>query len=261
MLVHALPYRDNRMIGTLQALLVAVLAVLPGALFTIAQERSGATWAWRQTDASTLIFRFLSFSAVFHVVFAWLTYHAYQNLIVTHAIADGKTISWWWYGALLLYVVVPYLCGVLTEKARRWDEDPCWLKRAGSWLAALYAGRYPELRAWDWFFSKAPSGVIRMQLQNDKWKVGVFDDRSFASSYGEDGDLYFSDQYIVDEDDGVFVPDATGKPQTAGAALLIRWSEIRYLDFAKWGKPNADGGSPPAQPPETHSSDEGSGNG
>jgi hypothetical protein len=67
------------MIGTLQALLVALLAVLPGALFTIAQERSGATWAWRHTDAATLILRFLSTSAIFHAFFAPVTYHAYNN--------------------------------------------------------------------------------------------------------------------------------------------------------------------------------------
>lgn len=88
------------MIGTLQALLVAVFAVLPGALYTLARENFGATWAWRQTDTATQIFRFLSASALFHAIFAPLTYIAYQTLVVTDALAYGDRISWWWWAAI-----------------------------------------------------------------------------------------------------------------------------------------------------------------
>ena len=174
------------MIGTLEALLVALLAVLPGALFTIAQERTGATWAWRHTDAATLIFRFLSASAIFHVAFAPLTYYAYRQLIVTDALSDGQRISWWWWPWLVAYLVVPYLWGLVTEKGRRWKKDPSKLKRSVRWVVALYAGKDPELRAWDRFFSSEPVGVVRLQLTNDEWKAGLFDEDSFASSYGEE---------------------------------------------------------------------------
>jgi hypothetical protein len=103
-------------------------------------------------------------------------------------------------------------------------------------------------------------------VQNDKWKFGVFDEKSFASSYGEDGDLYFSDQFIADEDKGLFISDANGQPQTAAAALLIRWSEIRYFDFAKWGKPEetpnpVDGSLPVQGAPEARNGDDWSGDG
>jgi Family of unknown function (DUF6338) len=138
------------MIGTLQALLVALLAVLPGALYTIARENSGASWAWRSTDGAT------------------------------------------------------------------------------------------ELRAWDWFFSKRISknpkkrltGIIRMRLMNDEWKAGLWAD-SYASSYGEEGDLYLTYQYLVSTD-GVLVEDANGDYIDGGAGLLIRWSEIRYIEFSPW---------------------------
>jgi glucan phosphoethanolaminetransferase (alkaline phosphatase superfamily) len=222
------------MIGTLQALLVAVLAVLPGALFTIARERTGASWAWRQTDAATLIFRFLSASAVFHAVFAPVTYHAYQELIVTHALVEGRTISWSWWAWLLAYLVLPYLLGVITEKARPWSDDPSWLKRVISWVVALYSGRYPQLRAWDWFFSKKPAGVMRLQLMNGEWKAGLFNKKSFASSYGEEGDIYLAEQYIVRADGVPVLED--GRYKRGKAGLLIRWSEVRYFDFAPWGE-------------------------
>jgi len=107
------------MIGTLEALLVALVAVLPGALYTIARENHGASWAWRGTDGATLIFRLLTFSAVFHALFAWVTYRAYQQLDVTDELYDGKPISWWWYLTLLAYIAIPYLWGVLVEKQRR----------------------------------------------------------------------------------------------------------------------------------------------
>ena len=48
------------MVTTFQALLVAVIAVLPGAVYTIPRESHGASWAWRKTDAATRIFRFVA---------------------------------------------------------------------------------------------------------------------------------------------------------------------------------------------------------
>jgi Family of unknown function (DUF6338) len=167
------------MIGTFQALIVALLAVLPGALYTIAREANGATWAWRKTDGSNLILRFLSFSAVFHALLVPLTYYSYQRLIVNPVVAHGWPISWRWYALLLAYMALPYLVGVLTQKGRRVKG----IRR----VVALWNGSYEELRAWDRFFSSKPVGVMRFKLTNDEWKAGLFDDKSFASSYGEEG--------------------------------------------------------------------------
>ena len=48
------------MVKTFQALLVAVIAVLLVAVYTIARESHGASRACRRTDAATLIFRFVA---------------------------------------------------------------------------------------------------------------------------------------------------------------------------------------------------------
>lgn len=240
------------MIGTLEALLAALIAVLPGALYTIARENHGASWAWRGTDGATLIFRLLTFSAVFHALFAWVTYRAYQQLDVTDDLYDGKPISRWWYLTLLAYIAIPYLWGVLVEKQRRKK----FIQKA---LRSKYFAKVPrskkisrfmswwksdaprELRAWDFLFSKQQVGVIRLQLTNDEWKAGLWAN-SFASSYGEEGDLYLAEQYIIDKR-GVILEGAGGDYVSGGdAGLLIRWSEIRYLEFSPW--------SPPRQPPE-----------
>lgn len=224
------------MFGTLQALLVATIAVLPGAAYTIARESRGATWAWRQTDAATLIFRFLTASAVFHAMLAPVTYRAYEHLIVTHKISQGQTLSWRWWPVLVVYVVVPYVVGAITENARAWRDDASWFKRALSRIVAVYAGLSPEPRAWDRFFGRRPYGIVRLQLTNDEWKAGLWSDLSFASQYGEDGDLYLADEYVIDEN-GVIQREgenADGDYREAGVGLLIRWSEVRYLEFVEW---------------------------
>ena len=243
------------MIGTLQALLVAVIAVLPGALYTIARESHGASWAWRGTDGATLIFRLLTFSAVFHLVFAWLTYRAYQKLVVTCDLYNGKPISWWWYCALLAYVAVPYLWGVLVEKQHRrkfiqkmlgWkviQKVPRWAK-PGRLISWWQSDSPRELRAWDFLFSKQQVGIVRLRLTNDEWKAGLWAD-SFASSYGEEGDLYLADQYLVDKD-GVLLQDDAGGYQSGGAGLLIRWTEVRYLEFSEWVGPSETPETPKA---------------
>jgi len=223
------------MIGTVQALLVAVLAVLPGALYTLARENFGATWAWRRTDTATQIFRFLSASALFHALFAPLSYVAYQKLVITGALAYGDRISFWWWAAIGAYVVVPYLLGYATEWSRDWTESPSrlinWPKRAIRWMLSFIGGRYPEPRAWDWFFSRSPIGIVRLRLTNDEWKAGLWAD-SFASGYGEDGDLYIAETYLLNEDGTLRLED--GRPISGEAGLLIRWSEVRYLEFSPW---------------------------
>jgi hypothetical protein len=215
------------MIGTLQALLVALLAVLPGALYTLARETYGATWAWRHADASTLVMRFLIFSAVFHALSAPLTYYAYRRLIVNPVLENGWQMSWRWYALLLAYMALPYLFGVLSQKGRQVPG----LRR----VVALWGGGYPELRAWDRFFLTRPVGVMRLKLANDEWKAGLFNYQSYASGYGEEGDIYLAQQYLIDED-GFPRRTADGKYVSAGpgAGLLIRWSEIRYVDFWPW---------------------------
>lgn len=221
-----MPYGVRSMIETLQALLVALLAVLPGALYTIALETHGASWAWRQTDGSTLVVRFLGFSAVFHAFFAPLTYYAYKRLIVNPVLINGWQVSWRWWALLLAYVVTPYLFGALTQKGRR--------VKGLRWLFTLWAGKNPELRAWDRFFSTERVGVMRLKLNNGEWKIGLFAGDSFASSYGEEGDLWLTEQYWVDSTTGRPLLDSQGDYVPTENGLLIRWPEIAYAEFTPW---------------------------
>ena len=221
------------MVQTFQAVVVALVVILPGAVYTIARESQGASWAWRQTDAGTILFRFLCASAVYHAFLAPLTYCIYQELILTRKLSTGQSLSWWWWGALLAYVAVPFLGGVFTEKGRAWRDSANCVKKAVSKFVSLYAGSSPEPRAWDWFFDKRPTGLVRLRLNDGEWKAGVFDQESFASGYGEEGDIYLVNTFVVDET-GVIQDDETDGFVSADVGLLVRWSEVRYLEFGEW---------------------------
>lgn len=246
MLCDALSYRQQKMIDTLQALLVTALAVLPGALYTLARENLGATWAWQGTDTATQIFRFLSASAFFHALLAPLTYWAYSTLVVTHALIDGHRISLWWWGGFGAYIVVPYLWGAVTEWSRNWEESACclfkWPKRAIAWTLALIGGRDPEPRAWDRLFSQRDlEGYVRLKLLDDRgWKAGLWYD-SYASGYGQECDLYIGQEVEIDTHGELVIDETTRAPSLLGRGLLIRWSEVKYLDFTE-ARSDDDGG-------------------
>lgn len=219
------------MIGTLEALFVVLVAVLPGAVYTIALENRGAAWAWPRTDPGSQVIRFVGASASFHAVFAPVTYLGYKHLVLTDALTAGTAELYWW-PVLLSYLVLPYIWGEITIRSRKWKFHNRGLNRMIYRVVSLYTASAPEPRAWDWLFSKpGVTGTVRLQLTTGEWKVGYWGD-SYASSYGEDGDLYMAVQYVTDGDGGLALDD-TGAPQPVGAGLLIRWSEVRYLEFSE----------------------------
>jgi hypothetical protein len=54
---------------------------------------------------------------------------------------------------------------------------------------------------------------------------------SYASGYGEDGDLYCGETVRVDPQSGEFVLDDQGNLQTDAGGILIRWAEVEYAQF------------------------------
>ena len=68
-----------------------------------------------------------------------------------------------------------------------------------------------------------------------KWLVGLYaivDGRQpHASTYPNDKDLYLPRMVGVDQSTGRIHTDDQGNPIYDGGGVLIRWSEIRYLEF------------------------------
>gem|GEM_PF-1076836 len=222
------------MISTFQALLVALIAVLPGALYTIAREHRNAAWA--RGDTGSRLIGFLGVSAFFQALYAPLTYWVYVHDIATGWVAMGKPIEWFWWPILLAYVAVPYLVGALTANTRRWNAKSGRIKRAIKAVVRLFTDQAPEPRAWDMVFSR-PDLVdwVRIKMKDGTWRAGLRNRQpdtkypSYASGYSEPQELYLSDQAVINQL-GEFVTDE-GSPQLTGWSLLIRWEEISVLEL------------------------------
>ncbi|WP_124394803.1 DUF6338 family protein [Rhodococcus wratislaviensis] len=216
------------MIGTFQALFVILLAVLPGGLYTIAREHKGA--AWSHENATSQLLRFVGVSAAFHVILAPLSYLAYRQLLASGALREGAAISWWWWLVLLAYLVLPYALGEVTARSRSWGPNAGRARTMTRRIVGLYTAESPEPRAWDALFSRPGlTGWVRLKLTDGSWKAGVWSG-AYASGYPEEQDLYMPDQAVLDTS-GKFVEDRNGDPQLTGWGILIRWSEVQYLEI------------------------------
>ena len=90
-----------------------------------------------------------------------------------------------------------------------------------------------RLRAWDYLFSSEPAAAaVRMKLKTDgPWLGGFFGAESYAAGYPEEPqDLYLEETFAMNQEDGSFIADDDGNPVRLGTALLIRWSEVEFVE-------------------------------
>jgi len=231
------------MVSTFQGLAVALLAVLPGALYTYGVERQAGRWGSAATDR---LLRFTAASALWQALLAPATYQAYRSFIRTHSLADGQPLPWWLWLLLVAYVALPALLGDRVGHATR---------RGKPW-AQVFTGPSPAPRAWDHLFAReGVTGWVRLRLKDPgvstaaadtgapetvtgRWVVGAFSGpvaagglRGYAAGYPESQDLYLSDTAECDPATGDFLLDATGKPVLRGVGVLVRWEQVAYLEF------------------------------
>ena len=73
-------------------------------------------------------------------------------------------------------------------------------------------------------------------MKSGIWLGGTFATRSdgarsYAAGYPDDQDLYLVEAVECDPDSGAFALDERGAPVSRGSSILVRWSEVEYLDF------------------------------
>lgn len=221
------------MFNTAQALLVFVVGLLPGALYTWTLEREVGNWGIKLTDRA---FRFLGASAVFWAVTSYPAYRIWLSYFhgskggtsartFRNALRDGEFASWWFWLAPLAYVGIPIAFGYLAA----------WLVRRRSPLARIFVGRDPAPRAWDYFFSHRPAGVVRAQLNDDTWIAGVFGANSYASGFPEEPRDLYLERTLQVLDDGTFVPGEEGQGfRELGSGMLIPWEQMKFLEFFEY---------------------------
>ncbi|MEU9406850.1 DUF6338 family protein [Streptomyces sp. NPDC048281] len=215
--------------STFEMLAVTVVALLPGALYVFATERQ--TGIVRSGLADRTL-RVTAVSALCHWALAPLTCWAFVDVWRTGRLTRHP-VPWslWWLPAP--YLLLPLLLGTAVGIGFR---------RRRRWALVLY-GRTPEPRAWDAFFSHAPSAWLRIRLKdaaagNHGWIIGVYGrDRygrldSRASGYPEAQDLYLADTVECDEQ-GRFVLGPGNRPKLRNAGLLVSWQEISHIEVIR----------------------------
>jgi hypothetical protein len=169
--------------------------------------------------------RFVGVSIVFQTVFAPLSLWIWRTFILTGRFRAGDLPLAAWPIAIA-YVLVPIVVGVVVGRGT--------LARRG-W-AKFFTGPSPAPRAWDHLFGLRPDGWVRLRLKSGAWIGGAYSSNddgidSYAAGYPDEQDLFIAEAYVLDPKTGEFVLDEHGDLVQTGSAILVRWSEIEYLDF------------------------------
>lgn len=218
-------------VATFQALFVAILALLPGALFAFAFERGrGAA----QSSGADRLLRFVAGSAVFHAVFSGLEYWLYRRELTSGDFAAGDASLVLVQVTSLLYIAIPLIAGAYLGEASR-TQGPSFWRRA----ITLITGGNVEPRAWDELWGRRPYGLVRVKLKEGPWVGGYYGPldgvpiRSYAAGFpatGPDVDILFTQSVLVDPDTGDWLLNEEQGAILGLGPLLVRWEEVQMLE-------------------------------
>jgi uncharacterized protein DUF6338 len=206
--------------NTFQALAVLLLALLPGALFIWGFERISGRWVIGLSDR---ILRFFGISALFQALAAPATYAIWHKYLREGALSHDKTVPWWLWAVVVVYVALPFLIG--SWLAVSVEADKPWARWAIGYTD-------PAPTAWDFVFSSESSAWVRLKLKSGRWAGGAYTGDGYSGGYPEPPDLYLNAVAEVDPDTGEFIRDAKGDAIIKPYGLLVRWEEVEFLEFA-----------------------------
>jgi hypothetical protein len=220
---------------TLHAVGVFLLAVLPGAIYIWSFERVVGRWGIGLSDR---VLRFTAASAAFLVLFLAPLYYLraeyVHHRVVTatgevryeNRLSDAGPLPWWLFVLPIAYLAIPAALGTAVGRAVR-SPSEFW-----SAVGRVAAGRDPAPRGWDYLFSSEPAAAVRMKLKDDgPWLGGFFGESSHAAGYPEEPqDLFLERTFAMNQSDGSFLTDENDAPQELQTSLLVRWSEIQFLE-------------------------------
>lgn len=202
---------------TIVGLLVLVVAVVPGLVYTLAFERQAGDYGATFADRTM---RFVAVSVVYHLVAGWPEYWIYRVTLAERGPVSSGEFALLWLVALVA-VVVPFAIGtVLGQMYRTRSHRTGWQRR----LLRVALGPDVAPRAWDELFSERPTTYMRVRTTEGNFLGGLFASRSYAAGFPQEPDLLLEEAYRVDPDTGE-LGEPLGYPVYI-AAGKIAWLEI-----------------------------------
>jgi uncharacterized membrane protein len=143
------------LIDLIPSLTVIVLALVPGAAYTLAYERVVGGYGVTARDR---IVRLVTASAILQALFSGLSYYIYRHMFApepSHHVANAFLVEL----ISIVYVGVPVVTGSLVghgiESGKRW--------------ARAIGGDALEPRAWDYLWQQRPIGYVRLRMKSGVW--------------------------------------------------------------------------------------------
>jgi hypothetical protein len=218
-----------------EALSVLVIALVPGAVFTYALERTTGAWGSKFTDR---LLRFVVVSLVFELIAIPIYYGVWRQYSFPPFFATAQPFPHKLYIFVVIYLAIPAAIGAFIG----W----CY-GRNHQWVEVVFRQLLTAPRAWDHLFSRRPVGYVRVLLKGDPptWVAGGYvtssqndpHDRAYVGHFPEQPDLYCPIRLDVHPETGRFrkhpADPSTGKRKVKRLAgsLLVDGGSIAYLEF------------------------------
>lgn len=202
------------MFGSIDGILAAAIALLPGGIFT---WRFEAAVGRRRDGVGDRLLRIFIVSAIFVALFGWVAYYyGYPQWL--RLLDDNLEPAWWAWLLPVAYVALPGLAGHAAGRLYRITRVARFFDRGHD-------------TAWEKVFTTPWAGYIRLKLTDDTWVYGPWGAGSYAASH-EPFDLFVSDTAFV-RTDGQPVTDDDGRPKLRGFGVLIAWSAVQYAEICQ----------------------------
>ena len=88
---------------------------------------------------------------------------------------------------------------------------------------------HPILKPWDYLFSKRESYWIKVTLKSGEVIGGKYHDKSFASSFPAQEQIYLEESWIIDKEDGGFK-----RPKNRSEGVMVMSEELAYVELFKY---------------------------
>jgi hypothetical protein len=219
---------------TATALVLLVVAVLPGSVYTWAFERQASAYGVTLADR---VLRFVAVSLAYDVAYAWPAYLLRRNALPPWR-PGAFAVVW---AAVLVGLGVPACVGTVigglyatrgTRSGwRRLRDGPLTARREAR-LLRFVLGPDPAPRAWDDFFSRRPAAYLRIRTREGEWVGGRYGSDSYAGSFPNDADLLLEEAWATD-DNGLLVGPGLGYPVYVSASTIAFMDILSRHDVAE----------------------------